>query len=70
MKRASGEFHKFYMNDHKSYDRLKWDFMTFKINIISRRKHIVMLSMTLRKRAKVLLHVWSYDFYDTTLSTE
>ena len=28
------------------------------------------LSMTLRIRTKVLLHVWSYDFYDTTLSTE
>ena len=28
------------------------------------------LSITLRVRAKVLLHVWSYDFYDTTLSTE
>ena len=26
--------------------------------------------MTLRERAKELLHVWSYDFYDTTLSTE
>ena len=26
--------------------------------------------MTLRVRAKVLLHVWSYDFYDMTLSTE
>ena len=26
--------------------------------------------MTLRLRAKVLLHVWSYDFYDTTLSIE
>ena len=26
--------------------------------------------MTLRIRAKVLLHVWSYDFYDMTLSTE
>ena len=25
--------------------------------------------MTLRVPAKVLLHVWSYDFYDTTLST-
>ena len=24
--------------------------------------------MTLRKRAKVLLHVWSFDFHDTTLS--
>ena len=26
--------------------------------------------MTLCVRAKVLFHVWSYDFYDTTLSTE
>ena len=26
--------------------------------------------MTLRLRAKVLLQVWAYDFYDTTLSTE
>ena len=26
--------------------------------------------MMLRVRAKVLLHAWSYDFYDTTLSTE
>ena len=25
--------------------------------------------MTLRMPAKVLLHVWSYDFYDMTLST-
>ena len=25
--------------------------------------------MTLRNPAKVLLHVWSYDFYDMTLST-
>ena len=29
-----------------------------------------MLSMTLRIRAKELLRVWSYDFYDMTLSTE
>ena len=26
--------------------------------------------MTLRICAKVLIHVWSYDFYDMTLSTE
>ena len=26
--------------------------------------------MTWRVRAKMLLHVWSYDFYDMTLSTE
>ena len=29
-----------------------------------------MLSMMLRIRAIVLLYVWSYDFYDTTLFTE
>ena len=36
------------------------------------RKRIVdkVLSMTLRVRAEVLLHVWSYDFYDTMLFTE
>ena len=28
------------------------------------------ISMTLRVRAEMLLHVWSYDFYDMTLSTE
>ena len=28
------------------------------------------LSITLRVHAKVLLHVWLYDFYDMTLSTE
>ena len=26
--------------------------------------------MALRVRVKVLLHVWSHDFYDMTLSTE
>ena len=29
----------------------------------------MVISMTLRIPAKVLIHVWSYDFYDTTLST-
>ena len=28
-----------------------------------------MSSMTLRIPTKVLIHVWSYDFYDMTLST-
>ena len=27
------------------------------------------LSLTLRLRAKVLSHVWSYDFYDTEIIT-
>ena len=29
-----------------------------------------MSSVMLRVHAKVLLHVWSYDFYDMMLSTE
>ena len=28
------------------------------------------MTLDLRVPAKVLLHVWSYDFNDTTLSTE
>ena len=49
-----------------------WDFIAFKMNIISIRKHLLTqtLSMTLLVHTKVLLHVWSYDFYDSTLSTE
>ena len=55
-----------------SYDHLKGDFIVFKMNIMSIRKRIVDTDvlMTLRVRTKVLLHVWSYDFYDLTLSTE
>ena len=45
-----------------SYDRLKWDFIAFKMNIISLRKRIVDTDVVVR--AKVLLNVWSYDFYD------
>ena len=45
-----------------SYDPFKWDSIAFKMGNISRRKRT--FSMTLRLRAKVLLHVWSYDFYD------
>ena len=49
---------------------LKWDFVAFILNIISIRKHMAewMLSMTLRVHDKVLLHVWSYNFNDMTLS--
>ena len=49
-----------------SNDPLKWDFITFKMIIINIRNALLTqtLSMTLRLRAKVLLHVWSYDFYD------
>ena len=55
-----------------SHDPLKWDFIASKMGNILRRKRIADTDvvMTLRLRAKVSLHVWSYDFYDTTLSTE
>ena len=45
---------------------------TIKMSIISIRELIVCtyLSVTLHVCAKVLLQVWSYDFYDMTLSTE
>ena len=55
-----------------SYDPLKRDFIAFKMSFISIRNALLtrtLLSVTLRVRAKVLLHV-SYDFYDTTFSTE
>ena len=55
-----------------SYVPLKWDFFAFKMIIISIRNALLTrtLSMTLCLRAKVLLHVWSYDFYDMMISTE
>ena len=55
-----------------SHDPLKWDFVTFKMNLFKYENALLTptLSMTSRVRAKVLLHVWSYDFYDMTLSTE
>ena len=42
------------------------------MNSISIRKRIVDTDVVndITCSAKVLLHVWSYDFYDTTLSTE
>ena len=53
------------------YDTLKYDFIAFKMNIISLRNALLTrtLLMTLRVHAKVLLRVWSY-VYDMTLSTE
>ena len=56
-----------------SYVPLKWDFIAFKMNIISMRNRIIDLdgvNDVSRIPAKLLLHVWLYDFYDTTLSTE
>ena len=53
-------------------DTIKCDFIAFKMNIISIRNILFTrtLSMTLRVGVKVLSHMWSYDFYDMTLSTE
>ena len=55
-----------------SYDRFKLDFIVFKVDIISVEKKYVVTDvvMTLYVRAKMLCNVWSYDFYDMTLSTE
>ena len=47
-----------------SYDHFKLDFIVFKVDIVTD------VVMTLPVRAKMLCNVWSYDFYDTTLSTE
>ena len=55
-----------------SYDPLNWA-LTPVLNYFSRKKRIVdtdVAKMTLRVCAKVLLHVWSYGFYDMTLSTQ
>ena len=42
------------------------------MNAISIRERIVDTDVVndVRIRAKVLLHVWNYEFYDMTLSTE
>ena len=54
-----------------SYDCLKWDFIAFKVDIISIENNVVTDGvMTLRASNQVLCNVWSYDFYDTTLATE
>ena len=55
-----------------SYDYLKWDYIAFKVDIISIENITLSrtVSMTLRASNQVLCNVWSYDFYDTTLATE
>ena len=52
-----------------SYERFKLDFIVFKVNIISIENNTDVV-MALHVRAKMLCNVWSYDFYDMTLSTE
>ena len=71
MKQAFGEVHKFHLKlPRRSYDPLKWDFTTFKMNIITIRKSIVdqLLSMTLHVHKKVLLQLWSYNIYHMMFS--
>ena len=55
-----------------SYDTLQWDFITFKMDNISRRKPIADTDVVkdVTSTCQVLLHVWQYDFDDTALSTE
>ena len=49
-----------------------WGFIALKVDIISVEKHYVVTDgiMTLCTSNQVLCNVWSYDFYDMTLSTE
>ena len=44
----------------------KWDLKAYEITVFQQENALLTrtLSMTLRLRAKVLLHVWSYDFYN------
>ena len=55
-----------------SYDPLKGDFIAFKMNVISVKSVLLTWSLPVRLyvHANMLLHDWSYDFYDTKLSTE
>ena len=50
-----------------SHVPLKWDFITFNMNVISLEKHIAdtdMVNDFMCTHPKVLLHMRSYDFYD------
>ena len=55
-----------------SYDSFKWDFMAFKMNIISKRKRSAdtdVVNDVTRSRESVITGV-VIRFYDMTLSTE
>ena len=78
MKRAYDEFHKFHTKWQRAQDSVdcsKLDFIGFKFDFFFfNRKCMVDVDVviTLLNPAKVLFHVWSYDFmifYDTALST-
>ena len=78
MKRAFGEFHKFHIKRPRVSDSVYH--MTLSNGILSPSKLTLFqqenalltltLSVTLRVCAKMLLHMWAYDFYDMMLSTE
>ena len=54
-----------------SYDCLKWDFIAFKVDIMSIENNVVTDGiMTLRASNQILCNVWSYDFYEMKLVTE
>ena len=55
-----------------SYDPLKLDYIALKWTIFREENALLTrtLSVTLRIHVKELLHIWSYDFYDMTLSTD
>ena len=57
---------------HLPYDCLKWDFVAFKVDIISLENITVVMDgiIKLRVSNQVLCKVWSYDFYDMMLATE
>ena len=52
------------------YYCFKYDFIALKVD--KNRKHNIITDdiMTLRSSNQVLCKVWSYDFYDMTLTTE
>ena len=70
-KRDFGEFHEL----HMKWPRVIWSFQNefhcLELWRVFNRKCMVDMDvvMTLLVPTKVLLHVWSYDIYDTTLST-
>ena len=54
-----------------SYECLKWDFIAFKVDIISIENITLSRTASWRYAPVTKCYVtWSYDFYDTTLATE
>ena len=68
----SASFINFIWNDHECKILFKMEFYRLKSWHYFNRKHYVVTDgiTTLRASNQVLCNVWSYDFYDMTLSTE